>query len=48
MSWVLPNAEKLPALLEELRSFGFDDRELEQFPAGNWRRVLGATGDHGG
>jgi membrane dipeptidase len=39
----LDGAAKLPALLEALRTFGFDDGELERIALENWRRVLRAA-----
>jgi membrane dipeptidase len=39
----LDSATKLPALLDALRAFGFDDPELGKVALGNWRRVLRAT-----
>ncbi|MGH2782304.1 MAG: membrane dipeptidase, partial [Thermoleophilaceae bacterium] len=39
----LDSAAKLPALLDALRAFGFDEDELERIALGNWRRVLRAT-----
>jgi membrane dipeptidase len=39
----LDGAAKLPALLDALRAFGFDEPELERIALGNWRRVLRAT-----
>jgi membrane dipeptidase len=36
----LDGAEKLPALFDALRAFGFDEPELERIALGNWRRVL--------
>jgi membrane dipeptidase len=39
----LDSAAKLPALLDALRAFGFDERELERIALGNWLRVLRAT-----
>jgi membrane dipeptidase len=41
----LDSAAKLPALLDALRAFGFDDGELKRIALGNWRRVLRATWD---
>jgi membrane dipeptidase len=39
----LDGADKLPALLDALRAFGFAQPELERIALGNWRRVLRAT-----
>jgi membrane dipeptidase len=39
----LDSATKLPALLDALREFGFDEPELEKVALGNWRRVLRVT-----
>jgi membrane dipeptidase len=43
MPAAVPDASRLPAVLDALAAAGFDDGELDRIASGNWRRVLAAA-----